>query len=310
MVDMIKAYFSSLSSEEVKPSSLDRAGAWIDVENADETDLKRLIKIAGFSYADLKDGLDEYEMPRIERRNGKTIVIVRSPSIFKKGFYTETLMLAFTNKNLITISPYKNQMVDKVLKSGNREIVTTQKTKLTLFIFLMIANEFTSQLKKVRKSVVDLQEDWVSVKAQDIVRLTMAEEVLNQYLSVLIPMKNVFEIILSGTHLRLHEADGELFDDVLISIRQSVDVCGVSLKSIRSIRDAYQIIFTNRLNKAINMLTSLTVILTIPTIIGAFYGMNIGLPFSSSPFIFWWILSGSLVLSFLLLLVFWWKRWL
>ena len=85
---------------------------------------------------------------------------------------------------------------------------------------------------------------------------------------------------------------------------------GAELKSIQSIRNAHQIIFNNDLNKTIKLLTSFTIIMTIPTIIASLYGMNISLPLSDHPVAFGIIMLIIFGLSILGIVIFRLLRWL
>jgi magnesium transporter len=89
-------------------------------------------------------------------------------------------------------------------------------------------------------------------------------------------------------------------------MRQSEDVCRVNIKSIRSLRDSYHIIFTNDVNRTIKLLTALTIIFSIPTIIASLYGMNVALPLQAKPYAFALILGFTAIASFLA--IFWFKR--
>ena len=97
---------------------------------------------------------------------------------------------------------------------------------------------------------------------------------------------------------------------MIISINQSVDLCDVSIKSIQSLRDSYQIIFTNRLNKVMKFLTAFTIIMTIPTIIASVYGMNVKLPMASNPLAFIYVLIIGFVISLFFFILFVKKKWM
>jgi magnesium transporter len=120
----------------------------------------------------------------------------------------------------------------------------------------------------------------------------------------------VLEAITSGKYTNLYEKDHELLDDLLNAVRQSEDLCSISLKSIRSLRDSYQIIFTNNLHKTIKLLTALTILFNIPTMIASLYGMNVELPLSHHPWAFMYIMGATLMLVTLAVLYFQRKRWL
>ena len=102
----------------------------------------------------------------------------------------------------------------------------------------------------------------------------------------------------------------DLLDDLLNAIKQCEDICDVNLKSIQSLRNCYQIIFTNSLNKTIKLLTALTIIFTIPTIIASLYGMNVDLPFAKDQNAFIGIIVVTLILSMFASMLFHWRKWL
>ena len=139
--------------------------------------------------------------------------------------------------------------------------------------------------------------------------LTKNEEILNQYLTSIVPMRNLFQTMASGRYVNLYEKDLDLLEDLMIAMKQSEDICRVNIKSIRSLRDSYHIIFTNNVNRTIKLLTALTIIFSIPTIIASLYGMNVPLPFQTKPYAFILILGITAVASALAITWFKSKRW-
>ncbi len=97
---------------------------------------------------------------------------------------------------------------------------------------------------------------------------------------------------------------------LLNAVKQSEDLCSISLKSIRSLRDSYQIIFTNNLHKTIKLLTALTILFSIPTMIASLYGMNVQLPLATHEFAFFYLMGATGFIIILAVLYFQRKRWL
>lgn len=278
---MITTYFNTAKRKKLQEIDEIRHGSWIHITNATNADLETITTLTGLSLADIDDSLDPLETPRIEYHDGVVIIFVRQPTT-QAQVHTETLTIIVTNQYFITISPTDHEFIAEFLRAENPP-ATTQTTKLLLLVLLKLTRSFTQQVKKVRNTVLTQERSNIeTVTNREIVQLIYNEEVLHQYLSALTPMRSVFESLLLKKYIHFHEDDNDLLEDLLISIRQSVDVCQADLKSIQNLRDSYQIIFTNRLNTAIQTLTVLTVVLTIPTIIGSFYGMNVQLPFMES----------------------------
>jgi len=136
------------------------------------------------------------------------------------------------------------------------------------------------------------------------------EEELNDFLSALTHTSPVLQNILGGKLIKLYEQDGELMEDLILSANQLIGLCQSTLKNIVNIREAYSTIVTNDLNRVIKLFTSLTVILTIPTIIASLYGMNVKLPLAGNPEAFWIISLAIVVIVSVILYIFSRNRWL
>ncbi|RLI96315.1 MAG: magnesium transporter CorA family protein, partial [Candidatus Aenigmatarchaeota archaeon] len=74
--------------------------------------------------------------------------------------------------------------------------------------------------------------------------------------------------------------------------------------------EAYSTVLSNNLNRIMKFLTSMTIILTIPTIISSIYGMNVGLPLQENPAAFFYIIFLILVMSSVMVVVFIRKGWI
>ncbi|MDD3292503.1 MAG: magnesium transporter CorA family protein [Candidatus Pacebacteria bacterium] len=307
---MIELYFKDVKKEKLEKIKDVKDGCWINIENAKEEDLEYVAKLTGLDMPDLDDVLDPYELPRIEREGENIIIFVRdAQEENKEDIYTSLLTLIVTPRYFFTISPSKNKIINSMIDKGISPS-TTQRSKMLISILLLISKNFTKQIKKIRTSVFYQKKKIDDVESLDIVELIKNEEIVNQYISVLFPMRNVFEAIGSGGYVHLYSYDTDLLEDMIISIKQSADICSVSEKSIRSLRESYQAIFTNRLNKTIRLLTSFTIILTVPTIIASIYGMNIGLPFQENPLAFLFILALIFLISSVFFIIFYVNKWL
>ncbi len=306
---MISIFFKSIKDNKFRQISELRAGSWINVENATEEDLAKIAEMTGLESTDLQDSLDHYEVPRIERQKEGILIYLRTPSERARQLHTEIITVVVTPKFFITISPNENAIVKRVL-SSKLKITTTQPAKLLIHILLQTVQEYTMQIKNVRNKVLHRKNQMRKISTSDFLLFTEIEEILNQYLAALVPMNNVIEAIRSKKYISLFEEDQELLMDLLIGIKQSEDLCNVNLKSITSVRDSFQLIFTNNLNRTIKLLTSLTIILTIPTIIASLFGMNVTLPLSANPFAFMIIIATILLFSSTVLLIFYYKEWL
>lgn len=306
---MIEIYFKSIRDAAFKKIQKYKPGSWIYVSKATREDLFELQDTLALELEDILDSLDKYEIPRIEQVKENIILYTRHPSEEEIGLYTATLTVILTSSYVLTICPQKSHVVENILKN-NLELATTQKSKLLFNILLKITQDYTMHIKGVRYAVLELEKEMINIDNEAIIILTKNEEILNQFLTSLVPMRNLLEAILSGRFVKLYEKDHDLLQDLSIAIKQSEDLCRVNIKSIKSLRDSYQIIFTNDVNKTIKRLTAITIIFTIPTIIASVYGMNVELPFEKDPLAFVIIINIVIILSLISVLVFIKKKWL
>lgn len=306
---MITIYKKSEHDEEFIAISEPKEGCWIHVEDATTNEINQISKLIDLEYTDMYDALDRYEIPRVERIDETVLIFTRHPIDPEGGLYTTTFTIILTKDYVITICPQKSQIIENFI-AQKPKLSPSQKSKFLIHILLKITQEYTLQIKKIRTTVLKQEKKMSHVDSRDITNLTANEEILNQYLSSLVPIRNVLESITSGRYTFLYEKDQDLLEDLLNASMQSEDLCSINLRSIRSLRDSYQIIFTNQLNKTIKLLTALTIILSIPTMIASLYGMNVGLPLADSKNAFSMILVIILILSLVSLLIFQRKKWL
>jgi len=306
---MIEIYFKTIRDDHFQQIQDFRVGSWIHVENATMEDLNKICDLTSLEMSDLQDSLDKYENPRIELKDNNTIIFVRHPSSVEEGLHTSTMAVVLTPSYFITISPHESKLIEKIVKY-RLKVASTQKSKLLFYLLLQITQHFTNNIKAVRHAVIDQEKKIKNINNAAIVMLTKNEDILNQYLSALVPLHNLLEVVTSGRYVHLYEKDYDILQDLLIAIRQAEDLCRVNVKSIRSLRDSYQILFTNDVNKTIKLLTAITIIFTIPTIIASIYGMNVRLPLEKNPYAFLIIMNITILLCIVSIILFVRKRWL
>jgi magnesium transporter len=308
---MIEYYFKTAKEENFLSLPGPKEGCWIHVDEATSDDIDKICQLTGLEHADLQDSLDRYEIPRIEKIRNNVLIFTRHPIEHDVGvgLHTSTFTMILTAHYFITISPQKNPLIHSFI-SKKGKFSTLQRSKLMINLLLRITQEFTSNIRRVRHNVSNQEREMINVESDDIATLTRSEEILNQYLSALEPTRGVLEGITSGRYTNLYEQDQEQLEDLLNAVKQSETLCSIAVKTIRSLRDSYNIILTNNLHKTIKLLTSLTIIFNIPTMIASIYGMNISLPLAHYTYAFMFILSMITIFSAIALIIFRRKRWL
>ena len=110
-------------------------------------------------------------------------------------------------------------------------------------------------------------------------KLNMGDEI-----SLTIPEPKEVDIVAKEIPLDIVYEDEDLMEDLLIEMRQAIEMCSIYTGVLASTQDAVASIISNNLNIVMKVMTAASIILTIPTMVFSFYGMNTPLPMPNAWF--------------------------
>lgn len=307
---MVKIYYKNIKEKELKTLDEFKVGSWVHAENPTEAEIEKIVAMVGVDASLLKDALDTYEAPRLEIEKDITYIFTRFCYNTKQGhIVTSPILLVIGEYFLLTVCEQPFPSLEKFI-SGGISFYTTQKTKLFLQVFFQINLTYNVFLHSMSKTIRGISIQLEKINNKDILQFVSFENVLNDFLSALVPTNTILETLLSGKYLRLYEEDKDLIEDLFLNNGQLIKICDTNLKTIVNIRESYSTILTNNLNRVIRLLTAVTVLLTIPTMISSLFGMNVPVPFADSPTAFRDITLSLLAIVTGLLFLFIKNRWL
>lgn len=308
---MVKMYFKNKSQREKAMHELEafRTNAWVYVEDPTTDELQALVDQFALDESLLHDAIDMHEVPRIEVED--TIIYIYTRFAFQDDDHVSTapLMIALKKDCILTISPKKLPGLESLL-SGKVEVTTVQGTMLVLRLFMLVNTTYNTYLNSMSKKLRSLSVRVEKIKNRDIIQFVNYENVLYDLNSALVRINRILTSLLGGKIITFTEPEMDIVEDLSLENVQLTQISQESLRSIVNIREAYSTIMTNNLNYIIKLFTSLTVILTIPTITGTLYGMNVRLPFAQSPMAFFGIVLLTLAAVLISVIIFMYKDWL
>lgn len=294
---MIKILFKDKNTAKLEQLTQFRAGSWVHVERPTKDDIAWLIDTCGLDDGHLEDAQDPHEVPRVEKEAEGLYVFSRVPVLDKGEMVTVPFLAVLTKDALITISQQSHPLWASLISNNSIES-TVKRVQLFLQIFTAANNVYQRFLNDINKKVRAITVNLETVSNNDIVEFVRYERSLNDFLAALAPAQSMFVGILSGKYFKLYAEDNESMEDIVLSNGQLVELSKSNLKTIVNVRNAYSTIMTNKLNRVIKLLTGLTIVLTIPTMVASFFGMNVPLPVAAqSPIAFWVILASATVVS-------------
>ncbi|MBC7581548.1 magnesium transporter CorA family protein [Aeromicrobium sp.] len=289
---MITAYYSKARERALQLLDAPKTGSWIVVTNPSVEELDQLTEMYGLDRDNLTDALDPYEAPRVEVEDKRVYIYTRYCYPESPDIATEPLLIVSTDEHLITIQRSDNDILNR-LTNDTIDVVTTQKTKTLLQILGEINVSYERQLNKVSRRILQLRGRMRSgdLTKREFIGIIELEEDLNEFLSALQPQALLFNSLLIGKYLKLYEQDRDIIEDIERSTGELIEQLRGRLRTLGNMRAAYDAIATTNLNATFKRLTSIAIFLTIPTIIGGLFGMNVTIPFENSPYGFVFVLS-------------------
>lgn len=305
---MITTYHSSARARTLSTIEDPKVGAWVYVVQPTSQELDTLAEKYELDRNLLNDAIDAYEAPRVEVANGSTYVFARYCRPEDPDIPTEPILIVYTNSVIITVMRSNDNVLEQML-DGTIPILTTQKTKTFLHILEQINRSYRLQLNVIAKQILRFRSQLrqTDVSSVEIIRFIELEEDLNEFLSALQPQELVLNALESGKYMKLYDDDRDLVDDIMLNTSELVQLSKSRLRSIVNIRQAYDVIATNNLNKTFRRLTSIAIFLSIPTVFGGLFGMNVALPFQEYEYAFVVVLS-LVALSMILFIGYFRKR--
>ncbi len=276
-------------------------GCWISVYEPTPDEIVTLTEEFGLDTGFVRSCLDEEESSRIEREDGQTLIIVDTAVAEKLEksdtyqFYTVPLGIINMSDYIFTISLRRNQVLGAIADGRISNIQTQFRTRFILQILMQISAGFVFYLKQIDKISYSMEQELSgAMKNQEIVQLMGLEKSLVYFTTSLKANLVTIEKIQRGRALKLYPEDEDLMDDVGIEFRQAVEMATIYSGVISAMMDAFSYVIANNQNSVMWRLTIITVIIEIPNIIFAFYGINMNtgtLPFDSS-----WVYSVLITL--------------
>lgn len=281
---------------------------WIHLEKPTTEEITAVKRDYQLPLDYLTDILDDNESSRFEANNvveETSLTMLQFPKretkqagITSISTYPFAIILT-KNQKIITASNHEKTFLNSVLEKNFSLDNLAQQVFYTAAFAL--SKKFNYYLEILRKASDDLEVELLSSsenkplhKMVEIKKsLVFFEDALSSNVAVLKEIDN-------SKIIKNKDFINQIYDCVIES-KQALSTTRVQMKLIDNVSDIFSSIVSNNLNIVMKILTSLTIVLTIPTIVGGFYGMNVELPGSDDPYAFYMILIGTIVFCIIMI---------
>jgi magnesium transporter len=307
----MKTYY--INNKGLKQSDEWKENCWINIENPTNEEKAYLldeIKIPEAFYNDIED-IDE--RPRIEVENDWTFIILRIPyknNDLRNPYTTIPLGVIFKDDIFVTISFYSTDLIADFIKYSNKKGI--EKNDNFDFIFRILLSSsvwFLKYLKQINLEIKNAENTLEkSIRNEDLQTLFSIEKSL-VYFTTSLRSNDILLHRLKNLKTVKYNIDEELIEDVEIELRQAIETANIFSDILTGMMDAYASVISNNLNIVMKRLTSISIVLMIPTLIASLYGMNVPNALQNNPHGFIIVIFLSIIVAVVGIILFLKKKW-
>jgi len=313
-------YFNTYESklQELKQTERD---CWINIYPPfNHEHLKKISEQYNVPFDFLIDSLDIDERSRYEKeQDGVSLIVVKTPIVNQAGedrrnaaYITIPIGIVLAEGVVITISPYENPVINGFLNNNVKHFTTRNREQFVLQIFERNVFYFLYYLKEINNERNAFERElYSSMRNEELTKLLSIEKSLVYFVTSLRSNELLMLKIQRTDFLRIksNEDQSEFFEDIVVDNSQALEMANIYTNILSGTMDAFASIISNNLNVVMKRLTSVTIVLMIPTLIASFYGMNVPVPGEQLKGAFWFIMALSVLLAIGLTIFFVRKRW-
>ena len=295
-------------------------GKWVHLINPDDKEIEFVSSITGIEEDFLKAPLDEEERPRIDKEDDSLLILVDIPVTDESedDYYTYSTLpmgIIIKGKNIVTVCLKDSVVTRDVLFGRIKNVDFSYITRFTFQLLYSVSIQFQHYLRRIDKASQKLQDELQkNMQNKELIQLLDIENSLVYFSTSLRLNCSVIDKLTRQNHLNKFEEDQDLIEDVGIESLQAYEMCNTYRDILSGTRDAFSSVINNNINIRMKFLTSITVILAIPTMIAGLFGMNLdGIPgFSGGGSSFQWaffvVCIATLLITGIVALVIWKKK--
>jgi magnesium transporter len=288
-------------------------GCWINVIDPTPEEISRL-EAWGVHPDYVQYSLDIDEMARTERDNNYTFILLRIP--FDNGpaadipFITIPLGILLLNNCVVTLCKQETEVV-RILQNGKyRGLKTTKRYRFTLYLMLETANRYLTLLRQINKTTEALEDRLEkSTRNREVLELLKYQKCLTYFATALRSNEVMMERLQRMRMFTQYEDDQDLLEDVLTENQQAIQMVNIATEILAGLMDAFASVISNNLNSVMKALAALTIVVNLPGLVAAFYGMNVRLPGEDHPLAFLMVFGISVALTSLAVFIFVKRDW-
>jgi magnesium transporter len=291
-------------------------GSWINVVDPSLEEIAFLTEEIGIFPDLINYSLDLDEMPRIERDEdeGYTFILLRIPHYRGENvdvpYATIPLGIIIVGGVVVTVCRYETDIIKPLLNGKYRGLKTGKRYRFVLYVFLETASRYLAHLRDINKTTEGLEDQLQkSTRNREVLELVKYQKSLTYFSTALHSNEVMMERVQRMKLFNQYEEDADLLEDVITENQQAIQMTSIATEILSGMMDAFASIISNNVNSVMKLLTALTIVVSMPTIVSSFFGMNVNIPGGSHPLAYLGILLLTLFLTIGVVYIFYRRDW-
>lgn len=278
-------------------------GCWIALTDPSATELLEISEQCKVDIDHLRAPLDEEERSRIEMEDDYTLILVDIPSIEERNnkdrYVTIPLGIMIGQDVIITSCLEETPILKSFMDGRVRSFYTFKKTRFIFQILYKNATVYLQYLRIINRKSDEIEDKLhISTKNQELLELLELEKCLVYFTTSLRANEVVLEKLLKTENIKKYPEDTELLEDVIIENKQAIEMANIYSGILSGMVNSFASIISNNLNIVMKFLATVTIVLSIPTMIASFYGMNfVQIPLGNNPYGFFIVTGAALLIT-------------
>ena len=290
-------------------------GVWVQMLQPTHQECAEIAEVLNVDIEDIQAALDEEESSRIELQDGYTLILVDIPTVEirheKQSYTTIPLGIILTQDVIVTVCTDDTPVLQNFVNNRVKEFSTKKKMRFVYQILYRATSVYQNYLRVIDKRRREIEERISDdTEDKDLIDLHELESNLVYFATSLRANGVVLDRLTRYERLKQFPEDREILEDVIVENKQAIEMTAIYRDIINGTRELLSTIIDNRLNNVMKYLTSITLVMAIPTVISGIYGMNVSgkwMPLSQTPYGFY-IVCGIMVLICVIVLLILRKR--
>lgn len=287
-------------------------GIWADLADPTMDEIKLIANKYKIDTNDIIAILDDEETSRVEQESGYTFIVIDIPSEEtrhgRNAYTTIPLGIFLTETAIVTVCSETTDVFSAFSRKSMRSFSTKKQMRFVYQVLYSVAVEYQRLLRYIDKNRKEIETRAINNIAEDtdLIDLHELESNLVYFTASLKSNMLVIDRLVRYERIKKYSEDKELLDDVVIEIKQAAEMTDIYINIIHGSRELIASVLNDKLNRVMKLLTSVTLIMGIPTIVSGLYGMNVDekwMPLSHVQYGFGLICAGIAVICVLVILI-------